>query len=90
MSTALEESPYFLPTLLNLISIGEESGTLEEMLERAADVYEKEVENQIETMTNALEPALIVLVGVFGVFVIFAVYCQSTIWSATINSASKA
>lgn len=73
LSTALEESPYFLPTLLNLISIGEESGTLEEMLERAADVYEKEVENQIETMTNALEPALIVVVGVFGVFVIFAV-----------------
>ena len=73
LSTALEDSPYFLPTLLNLISIGEESGTLEEMLERAADIYESEVENQIETMTNALEPALIVLVGVFGVFVIFAV-----------------
>lgn len=73
LSTALEDSPYFLPTLLNLISIGEESGTLEEMLERAADVYEKEVENQIETLTNALEPALIVVVGIFGVFVIFAV-----------------
>ena len=73
LSTALEESPYFLPTLLNLISIGEESGTLEEMLERSADIYEKEVENQIETMTNALEPALIVVVGIFGVFVIFAV-----------------
>ncbi len=73
LSTALEESPYFLPTLLNLISIGEESGTLEEMLERSADIYEKEVENQIETMTNALEPALIVFVGIFGVFVIFAV-----------------
>ena len=73
LSTALEDSPYFLPTLLNLISIGEESGTLEEMLERAADVYEKEVENQIETLTNALEPALIVVVGIFGVFVVFAV-----------------
>ena len=73
LSTALKESPYFLPTVINLISIGEESGTLEEMLGRAADVYEQEVENQIETMTNALEPALIVLVGVFSVFVIFAV-----------------
>ena len=73
LSDALKDSPYFLPTVINLISIGEESGTLEEMLERAADIYEKEVENQIETMTNALEPALIILVGVFGVFVIFAV-----------------
>lgn len=73
LSDALEDSPYFLPTVINLISIGEESGTLEEMLERAADVYEKEVENQIETMTNALEPALIIVVGIFGVFVIFAV-----------------
>ena len=73
LSDALEDSPYFLSTALNLISIGEESGTLEEMLERAADVYEKEVESQIETMTNALEPALIIVVGMFGVFVIFAV-----------------
>ena len=53
----------FTPLALQMISIGEETGALAEMLDEVADFYEREVDYDLENLSAALEPILIVSVG---------------------------
>jgi MSHA biogenesis protein MshG len=53
----------FTPLALQMIAIGEETGALAEMLAEVADFYEREVDHDLENLSAALEPTLIVLVG---------------------------
>lgn len=68
------ESQMFTPTVLQMISVGEETGAMSELLEQAAGFYEEEVDYQLKGMTDAIEPLLIfaiagmVLVLALGVF----------------------
>ena len=64
LSAPLKDSPVFPDMLSSMIKIGEESGSLDEMLSKTADFYDEEVENAITTATSMLEPALIVIMGV--------------------------
>ena len=64
LSAPLKDSPVFPDMLSSMIRIGEESGSLDEMLSKTADFYDEEVENAITTATSMLEPALIVIMGV--------------------------
>jgi type IV pilus assembly protein PilC len=59
--------------LENMIMLGEESGTLEDMLVRTADFYEEEVEREIERLTAMLEPAIIVLLGGIIAFIVLSI-----------------
>lgn len=61
-----------LPRLMaRMVQVGEESGQLDEMFDKVADFYDAEVEMQAEGLMKALEPALVVLVGVIlGVMVV--------------------
>lgn len=54
----------FNPTVLQMISIGEQSGSLDTMLEEAANFYEAEVSQTMETLPTILEPILMLLLGV--------------------------
>ena len=56
-----------------MLRIGEESGSLEEMLEKTADYYEKEVDQQIKTVSTIIEPVLMVILGVVAFIVVAAV-----------------
>jgi type IV pilus assembly protein PilC len=47
-----------------MIKIGEDSGQLEQMLEKTADYYEKEVDDQIKAISTIIEPLLMVILGV--------------------------
>ncbi len=66
---SLAESKLFPPITLHLISSGESSGKLDEMLDRAAEQQEREVETLVAALMGLLEPLMIVTMGaiVFGI-----------------------
>ena len=74
LTDALGNEPVFLSLLVGMIRIGEESGSLTEMLNRAGDYYEREVENAIKQITALIEPVLMLLVGGVAIFIIYAVF----------------
>lgn len=73
LSDALEGDPNFLPLVPNMLRIGEQSGSLEDMLEKTADYYEKEVDNQIKTISTIIEPALMILLGITAFIIVAAI-----------------
>ncbi len=73
LARALSKSPYFQPMLLQMIEIGEQSGTLENMLQKCADTYEREIESSISALTSMLEPVLILLMGLIVGFIVIAI-----------------
>lgn len=72
ISTALERSGQFPPMMVHLIASGEGSGRLEEMLERAADNQEREIENSTSIMVSILGPAAVLLMGVVVLLIVIA------------------
>ncbi len=60
----LEESGIFPVMVTQMISIGEQTGTLEDMLGKIADFYEEEVETAVDGMTALMEPAIMAFLGV--------------------------
>jgi len=73
LSVAMKGDPNFLSLVPDMIKIGEESGSLEDMLNKTADYYEKEVDNQIKTISTIIEPILMVLLGVVAFGIVAAV-----------------
>ncbi len=70
LSEALEERNYMLPLVHQMASIGEESGQIDEMLGKAAAVYEDELDEQINNISTMIEPILMVIMaGLIGVVV---------------------
>ena len=70
LSEALEERKYMLPLIYQMASIGEESGQIDDMLGKAAAVYEDELDNQINNISTMIEPILMVIMaGLIGVVV---------------------
>lgn len=71
LSGPISEFEIFPKMLSSMIKIGEESGSLDNILNKTADFYEDEVEQTIQTVTSLLEPLMIVLMGlVVGVIVL--------------------
>ena len=67
----LEASGVFPPMVISMISIGEETGRLPDMLIKVADVYEDEVDNAVAGLTSLLEPIMIVFLAIIvGVIVV--------------------
>lgn len=73
LADSLEGDPNFLPLVPNMLRIGEQSGSLEDMLEKTADYYEKEVDNQVKTISTIIEPVLMVVLGVVAFIIVAAV-----------------
>ncbi|MDA8433527.1 MAG: type II secretion system F family protein [Nitrospiraceae bacterium] len=70
LSSSLEGFP---PVLLRLIATGEKSGTLVEVLSKAADSYEEEFERRVQRALSLLEPSMILIMGLLVGFIVFAV-----------------
>ncbi|MBM3496267.1 MAG: type II secretion system F family protein [Armatimonadetes bacterium] len=70
----LEKSRMFPPMVVHMISIGEESGALDSMLGKIAEFYEQEVEATLQSLTSAIEPVLIVLLGFCVGFIVIAMF----------------
>ena len=73
LSDSIEKDPNFLDLVPKMIHIGEQSGSLESMLDKVAEYYEKEVDQQIKTISTIIEPAMMVILGVVALVVVAAV-----------------
>ncbi|MFZ0890493.1 MAG: type II secretion system inner membrane protein GspF [Candidatus Binataceae bacterium] len=73
MGQTLASSGLFPPLLIEMIRVGERSGELERLLERAADAYEKEVQASLSQMTTLLEPVMTIAMAAVIVFMMLAV-----------------
>ena len=69
---ALESTQEFPPTVVQIFAVGQQSGKLEEMLERLADNYDKQVATLSMRLATLLEPVLIVGLAMFVGFILFA------------------
>jgi type IV pilus assembly protein PilC len=74
ISTPLQESGVFPSMVVQLISVGEQTGRLAEMLEKIADFYDEEVETAVQAMTSLIEPVVIVLMGIVIGGLLIAMY----------------
>jgi len=70
----LRKSGLFPPMVVQMISIGEESGALDAMLTKVAIFYEQEVDAALESLTAAIEPVMIVLLGGIVCFIVVAMF----------------
>jgi type IV pilus assembly protein PilC len=69
------ESAGWIPELaLDMIGVGERSGSLREMLEEVAEFYDKESEVRLEQLTTVLEPAILLVMGGVVVTILLAIY----------------
>ena len=59
----LKESGVFPPMVVQMISVGEQTGALDEMLTKIASFYDAEVDQAVENMTSIIEPVMIVVMG---------------------------
>lgn len=78
LTRTAQTSGLFTPLALQMITIGEETGSLGEMLIEVADFYEREVDYDLENLSSALEPFLIVAVG--GMVLILALGVFLPLW----------
>jgi type IV pilus assembly protein PilC len=74
MQLAMQQTGLFPPMLIQMTSIGEESGALDDMLQKVANVYEEEVNNTVDALSSLLEPIIIVVVGVLVGGMVVAMY----------------
>lgn len=74
ISSAMQIVDFFPEMVIQLTKIGEESGCLEDMLSKCADIYEEEVDTMVTSLSSLLEPAVIVVVGLVVGIVIAAMY----------------
>ncbi|HDM32276.1 MAG TPA: hypothetical protein ENG28_00680 [Deltaproteobacteria bacterium] len=69
----LKKSGIFPPILVHMISVGEKSGRLEDMLLKAADAFEEDVETAVTGLSSILEPLMILIMGVSVGFVVMSI-----------------
>ncbi|HUC89586.1 MAG TPA: type II secretion system F family protein [Patescibacteria group bacterium] len=73
LSDALKNDPNFLELVPNMLHIGEQSGSLEQMMGKTADYYEKEVDDQIKSISTIIEPVMMVILGIVAFIIVAAV-----------------
>ncbi len=64
ISRPLESHPVFPPMVVQMMAVGEETGALDELLDKIASFYDQEVEATVDALTSLLEPILIAVLGV--------------------------
>ena len=73
LGTSLKGDPHFLELVPNMLSIGEESGSIEQMMSKTADYYEKEVDTEIKNVSTIIEPVMMVILGVVALIIVAAI-----------------
>ncbi|HUE87933.1 MAG TPA: type II secretion system F family protein, partial [Vicinamibacterales bacterium] len=74
ISDPLKKSGVFPPRVVSMINVGEQTGGLDEMLTKIADFYDEEVDAAVEALLAAMEPIMIVFLGVVVGGMIVAMY----------------
>jgi type IV pilus assembly protein PilC len=74
IAAPLKESNVFPPMVVQMIGIGEETGALDEMLNKIAAFYDDEVNTAVDTLTSVIEPIMIVVMGLIVGGMVVAMY----------------
>ena len=69
----LRDSGVFPPLVTRMIAVGEQTGEMEEMFNKIADIYDLQVETTLSALTSLLEPIMILMIGVVMAFIVFAI-----------------
>jgi len=73
LGKSLEASNLFPHISIQMIQIGEQSGELETLLNKIADIYENEVETTVVGLSTLLEPVIILFMGVIVLFIVLSI-----------------
>ena len=74
LTTAMHNVNLFPSMVMQMSAIGEESGSLDSMLGKAADIYEKEVDDAVEGLSSLMEPLIITILGTIIGGIVVAMY----------------
>jgi len=64
----------FTPVVIQMIAVGEESGSLDDMLQEVAEMYQREVEYELKTLSQQIEPILIVFLGIMVLILALGIF----------------
>jgi MSHA biogenesis protein MshG len=64
----------FTPVVIQMLAVGEESGSLEDMMQEVADMYQSEVEYELKTLGQQIEPILIVFLGILVLILALGIF----------------
>lgn len=64
----------FTPVVIQMIAVGEESGALDDMMQEVADMYQNEVEYELKTLSQKIEPILIVVLGIMVLILALGIF----------------
>ena len=73
MGTLFAQYPIFPAILAQMVKVGEETGKLDEVLAKLANYYESESETKVKALTTAIEPLIMVVMGIGVGFLVIAV-----------------
>ena len=73
LSVALKDEQYILSLVPQMIGVGEQSGSIDGMMEKTATYYEKELDNEIRALSTAIEPVLMILLAIVAGFLVVAI-----------------
>ena len=74
LSKRLEDHEVFPAMVVQMMAVGEETGALDEMLDKIADFYDQEVEATVDALTSLIEPLMIAVLGAIVGSMIVALY----------------
>ena len=74
IAAPLRQSEVFPPMVVQMIAVGEETGALDEMLNKIANFYDDEVNTAVDTLTSIIEPLMIVVMGLLVGGMVVAMY----------------
>lgn len=81
LSTAVREQEMFTPLVVQMLTVGEESGRIDEMMTEIADFYEREVEYRVTNLSSAIEPIMLFVVGCMVLMLALAIFLP--MWQMT-------
>ncbi|MCW3018279.1 MAG: type secretion system family protein [Solirubrobacterales bacterium] len=74
IAAPLAQAPIFPSMVTHMVGVGEETGALDEMLDRIAEFYEEQVEAAVKSLMSILEPILIIVIGGMVGFIVISMY----------------
>ncbi len=74
LADSLDRTGFFPPLALRMVNVGENSGSLTEMLGDIAEYYESEVERRLTRLTTMIEPVMMMIMGLVIAFIVVAMY----------------
>lgn len=85
ISAAIDKTKLFPPLVIQMLILGEESGTIEQLLDQVADYYQREINYDFERLSDSIEPIMLCIIGVMVLILALGIY--SPIWDlATVIS----